>query len=282
MASLERSMDPRYRILVCGSIAVGKTMLVRNFVASENPGSFNNPDFNSKYRPTICLDINFRCMYPSTTAVGATTSARTVPVNIQIYDLAGMMRDNISLVAYLNLVSAAIIVVDMTRFTDTWQEMDAWNARIDRYCAQNELAFYPKLLLCNKCDLTQPTPEQQAYISQFCIDHGFCGWFETSARTKQNLYEAFDHLVRVLEQYYSTTAAESRMESVSLISPRSSLPHGVAAAESEQGGGKKAGRVKQKWDDVRAGVVNLLHGTARAPAGARQSWIVPLDRRCDC
>jgi GTPase SAR1 family protein len=307
--------DPQYRILVCGSMAVGKTMLVQNFLQSENMSAY----FSPKYRPTIGVNINFRCMHMPNPEFSSNSRnnntaneppikngaglEKNIPVMVQIYDLAGLMVDKLSIVAYLRLVSAAIVVIDITRFDTTWLDMVQWNAKIERFVGQESELFFPKLLLCNKCDITALTPEQQVKISNFCIDNGYCGWFETSARTKHNLYAAFEHLVGTLEQYYS-----KHMETVSLHSPRqpppaSHLPSTPEPSPEHQNTFGKSAKIKihKVWGTVTDALhfsgfsVKKKQQTSDADAefssssivvlqseSSKKSFEVKLDRRCDC
>ena len=52
----------------------------------------------------------------------------------------------------------------------------------------------PCVLLVNKCDLGSLHKSKED-MDAFCKEHGFMGWFETSAKDNKNVNEAFQALV---------------------------------------------------------------------------------------
>lgn len=57
----------------------------------------------------------------------------------------------------------------------------------------------PVVLLGNKCDLDEGAVDREQ-LDQYCIDHGFVGWFDTSAKLNINIDKAARFLVdKILE-----------------------------------------------------------------------------------
>jgi GTPase SAR1 family protein len=52
----------------------------------------------------------------------------------------------------------------------------------------------PVVLLANKCDLPD-TRVNKEELDAFCKEHGFIGWYETSAKTNHNIEESVKGLV---------------------------------------------------------------------------------------
>jgi len=50
------------------------------------------------------------------------------------------------------------------------------------------------MLLANKCDLPDTRVDKEQ-LDAFCAEHGFIGWFETSAKTNHNVEEGVRGLV---------------------------------------------------------------------------------------
>jgi Ras-related protein Rab-32 len=52
----------------------------------------------------------------------------------------------------------------------------------------------PVVLLANKCDLPDTRVDKEQ-LDAFCKEHGFTGWYETSAKNNVNIEEAVKGLV---------------------------------------------------------------------------------------
>ena len=52
----------------------------------------------------------------------------------------------------------------------------------------------PVALLANKCDLPDPAVNKDQ-LDAFCKEHGFVGWYETSAKENKNIEESVQGLV---------------------------------------------------------------------------------------
>lgn len=90
---------------------------------------------------------------------------------------------NMTRVYYREAVGA-LVVFDMTR-SSTFQAVLKWKKDLDSKIALGNGRPLPAVLLANKC-------EQQSYglcsklpkLDNFSRDHGFVGWYETSAKVR--------------------------------------------------------------------------------------------------
>ena len=161
------------KICMLGSFAVGKTSLVRRFV--ENM-------FSDKYMTTIGVKIDKKII-----------NIQQQSLTLIIWDIAGENGFHQIQGTYLRGMSGYILVADKTRISTLDTAIN-----IHKTVGQ---AFHdvPYLLLVNKMDLTGQWDIQESAIDKLSQE----GWdvFRTSAKTGQNVEEAFNQLaVKMLEQ----------------------------------------------------------------------------------
>ncbi|CAM9944492.1 unnamed protein product, partial [Chrysoparadoxa australica] len=128
---------------------------------------------------------------------------------LQLWDIAGQDRFAKLTRAYFQRAKGAVIVCDVTRL-GTFDAVGQWKQEIDSWC-QTEGCALPIYLVVNKCDLLEawsppssaPHPasfEAGAAIEKCCNEHGFAGWYLTSAKDGQNIGLAMTNLAtKVLE-----------------------------------------------------------------------------------
>jgi len=161
------------KICMLGSFAVGKTSLVRRFV--ENM-------FSDKYMTTIGVKIEKKVI-----------EIKQRSLTLVIWDIAGENGFHQIQGTYLRGMSGYILVVDKTRTSTLDIALN-----IQKTVGQ---AFQnvPYILLVNKMDLTGQWDVQESAIDKLHQE----GWdvFRTSAKTGQNVEEAFNRLsVKLLEE----------------------------------------------------------------------------------
>eukprot|EP01121_Diplochlamys_sp_Union-15-3_P004762 TRINITY_DN14968_c0_g1_i1.p1 TRINITY_DN14968_c0_g1~~TRINITY_DN14968_c0_g1_i1.p1 ORF type:complete len:160 (-),score=35.86 TRINITY_DN14968_c0_g1_i1:39-452(-) len=101
---------------------------------------------------------------------------------------------------YYKEALGAMVVYDVTR-SGTFEGVVKWKEDIN-----NKVKFpgteepIPTVLLCNKIDLidVQSRPQTNAELDQFCEDHGFIGWFDTSAKDNIGIDDAGNFLVKAI------------------------------------------------------------------------------------
>jgi len=154
------------KICMLGSFAVGKTSLVRRFV--ENM-------FSDKYMTTIGVKIDKKVI-----------NIRQQDLTLVIWDIAGENGFHQIHGTYLRGMSGYILVADKTR-TSTLDNVITIHKTVNQ-------AFHdvPCVLLMNKMDLTGQWDVQESTIDKMQQE----GWdiFRTSAKTGQNVEEAFNRL----------------------------------------------------------------------------------------
>eukprot|EP00750_Incisomonas_marina_P007636 INCI15017.4.p1 GENE.INCI15017.4~~INCI15017.4.p1 ORF type:complete len:119 (+),score=26.18 INCI15017.4:546-902(+) len=110
-------------------------------------------------------------------------------------------------------------------------------------------SLIPVLLLGNKCDLNASEVPQD-WLGQFCSDHGFVGWLETSAKADTNVQEAAEMIVqnilerlRRIEGLKANGQLEDAPQDENVVDP--SVPGG-ARGRAAAGGGSAAAQPPKK------------------------------------
>ncbi len=154
------------KICMLGSFAVGKTSLVRRFV--ENM-------FSDKYITTIGVKIDKKII-----------DLKSQSLTLVIWDIAGENGFHQIHGTYLRGMSGYILVADKTRTStlDTVINIQKTVGQVFR--------DVPSVLIMNKMDLTGQWDVQESAIDRLSQE----GWdvFRTSAKTGQNVEEAFNRL----------------------------------------------------------------------------------------
>mmetsp|Transcript_28788 Transcript_28788/g.40486 ORF Transcript_28788/g.40486 Transcript_28788/m.40486 type:complete len:139 (+) Transcript_28788:325-741(+) len=102
---------------------------------------------------------------------------------------------------YYKEAVGAMVVFDVTRVT-TFEAVQKWKNDIDaKVLLPPDNRPIPVVLLANKCDLAKEgICEDKRQMDKFCEEHGFIGWFETSAKDDVGIEDASKHLVgKILE-----------------------------------------------------------------------------------
>ncbi|XP_059480901.1 EF-hand calcium-binding domain-containing protein 4B-like [Neocloeon triangulifer] len=170
-----------YKILVIGELGTGKTSIIKRYV---------HQFFSQHYRATIGVDFALKVL---------TWDQNTI-IRLQLWDIAGQERfGNMTRVYYKEAVGA-FIVFDVTR-TATFDAVLKWKADLDSKVQLPDGSPIPCVLLANKCDQQKEgivnTP---AKMDEYCKEHGFSGWYETSAKENINIDDAARFLVSKILQ----------------------------------------------------------------------------------
>ncbi|KAM9401420.1 ras-related protein Rab-38-like [Salvelinus alpinus] len=164
------------KVLVIGDLGVGKTSIIKRYV---------HQIFSQHYRATIGVDFALKIL---------NWDHKTV-VRLQLWDIAGQERyGNMTRVYYREAVGA-LVVFDMTR-ASTFQAVLKWKRDLDSKVALGNGRPVPAVLLGNKCDqLSTGLCSKLPKLENFTRDHGFVGWYETSAKDNTNIDAAIMCLV---------------------------------------------------------------------------------------
>ncbi|KAM6949634.1 ras-related protein Rab-38 [Aplochiton taeniatus] len=164
------------KVLVIGDLGVGKTSIIKRYV---------HKVFSHHYRATIGVDFALKVI---------NWDHKTV-VRLQLWDIAGQERyGNMTRVYYREAVGA-LVVFDMTRVS-TFQAVLKWKGDLDSKVALGNGRPVPVVLLANKSDQQrQGLCSKLPKLETFSRDHGFVGWYETSAKDNTNIEAAITCLV---------------------------------------------------------------------------------------
>lgn len=160
------------KVCLLGDFAVGKTSLTRRFVESR---------FDDRYLSTLGVKISRRSM------MGTSTS-----FNLLIWDLAG--GDDYSHVqsSYLTGAKGALLVCDVTR-PETLDTVRYYKKQLTDVIGDVSI-----IILANKVDLTEARQVSDEQLDNLAEEIN-CQWMPTSAKTGQNVEEAFKSLTQHIE-----------------------------------------------------------------------------------
>ena len=162
-----------FKLVIIGDPMVGKTSLITRFI---------HKTFESDYKQTIGTQLN--C---SEIVVG------DVLIRMVIWDLAGQPRFESVRKLYFLGSDAVIVVFDLTR-EETFDNIEGW-LQAFRQAVPDET---PSVLIGNKVDLASKRVISRAEAYQRHITLEFDNYFESSARSGENVGELFDQVTRLL------------------------------------------------------------------------------------
>lgn len=162
-----------FKLVVIGDPMCGKTSIINRFITKT---------FDHEYHQTLGTQLN--C---SEIVVG------DVLIRLIIWDLAGQPRfESVRKLFFLGS-DAVIIVFDLTR-VDTFDNVEGW-LQAFRQAVPDDV---PSVLVGNKVDLASKRLVSRAEAYQRHINLEFDNYFESSARSGENVGELFDQTTRLL------------------------------------------------------------------------------------
>ncbi|CAG9855271.1 unnamed protein product [Phyllotreta striolata] len=186
--------DHLYKILVIGDVGTGKTSIIKRYV---------HRFFTQHYRATIGVDF----------ALKVINWDENTLIRLQLWDIAGQERfGNMTRVYYKEAVGA-FIVFDVTR-KETFDSVVNWKADLDSKVQFPDGSKIPCVLLGNKCDRQKEgIVASPSKMEEYCREHDFNAWFETSAKDNINIDEAARCLVEKILACDSLLESDSKRPS---------------------------------------------------------------------
>ena len=167
------------KILVLGDPATGKSSVIKRYVQDI---------FSSHHKSTVGVDFALKQL-----------SVDGQVVRLQLWDIAGQDRFGSIARVYYKDAYGVMLVYDVTR-PSTFDTVAKWKKEIDSKVTLPNGRPIPVVLLGNKCD-KETGAADVAEMDKFCVNNGFIGWFDTSAKTGDNIKEASEFLVRKILTY---------------------------------------------------------------------------------
>ena len=164
--------DVKCQLLIIGDSTVGKTSIISRF---------SNGTFNSNYLATVGLD-NFT----------KDESIDNKMVRIKIWDTAGQERYKSLTKGFFRNAEGIMVVYDVTN-SETYENLQYWIQSIKNHMG-SESDNIPVIIVGNKIDSeTREIQYEEAENFSKCQNYKY---FETSAKTGQNVTEAIIFLVK--------------------------------------------------------------------------------------
>eukprot|EP00826_Nyctotherus_ovalis_P037555 TRINITY_DN3433_c0_g2_i3.p1 TRINITY_DN3433_c0_g2~~TRINITY_DN3433_c0_g2_i3.p1 ORF type:complete len:207 (-),score=54.36 TRINITY_DN3433_c0_g2_i3:175-795(-) len=163
------------KIMVLGDAGVGKTAILDRYV---------NEKFTGKYKVTIGADFLTRDL-----------EINGSKIKLQIWDTAGQEKYKSLGKAYYRGSDACILVFDLCDKT-TFKHLDDWLDIFLSQLAEDKAKHFPLVLFGNKADKAEREVTTET-ARRWCSFHDGMAYYETSAKTKQGLDEAFVHIAEL-------------------------------------------------------------------------------------
>jgi len=186
-----------FKVIVIGEANVGKTSIIKRYV---------NNEFSNKYKYTIGVDF----------ALKQVDWDENTIVRLQLWDIAGQERFGIMTHVYYKEATGACIVYDVTS-PKSFQAIERWKSDVDAKVKLPNGDTVPCILLANKCDLGHNLDEEE--LKAYAKEHGFAGWFATSAKANQGIDTAVQLLISQIFEAIHVGGLPAKPVGLDLISP---------------------------------------------------------------
>nr|MDO8119035.1 GTP-binding protein [Candidatus Sigynarchaeota archaeon] len=167
----------KYKIIVCGDAAVGKTSLILQFT---------NNAFTRSYLPTIGVNVSNKLV-----------SIDNLTVTFVLWDVAGQQKFNLFRKQFYQGSNGIIVVYDITN-AESFKSVSLWHADIKKIADD-----VPGLIIGNKKDLEEQRAVSKEDLAKLGESLGMMA-VETSALTGENVRESFKSLGSAMLQRHGS------------------------------------------------------------------------------
>ncbi len=171
------------KVMILGNSGVGKTSLLEQYVTRA---------FSGAYKVTIGADFLTKDL-----------DIDGSKVKLQIWDTAGQEKYRSLSVAYYRGADACFLVYDITDKT-SFKELDKWLDAFTAQLTEDKVKNFPLILLGNKADKKERIVTTEM-ARKWCTSSGHedMPFFETSAKTRVGVDEAFEQITRMAIKHSS-------------------------------------------------------------------------------
>ncbi|CAN6180670.1 unnamed protein product [Urochloa humidicola] len=173
--------DHLIKLLLIGDSGVGKSCLLLRF---------SDDTFTTSFITTIGIDFKVR-----------TVELDGKRVKLQIWDTAGQERFRTITTAYYRGAMGILLVYDVTD-ESSFNNIRNWIRNIEQHASDN----VNKILVGNKVDMDSKRVVSTAQGQKLADEYGI-KFFETSAKTNQNVEQVFFTIARDIKQRLTETVA---------------------------------------------------------------------------
>ncbi|XP_060083310.1 ras-related protein Rab-13-like isoform X2 [Ylistrum balloti] len=168
----EDACQATYKILIIGDASVGKTALLRTLISEP---------FQEKTRPTVALDF-----------VRKSFEVDGAFIQLHLWDTAGQERFHSITKWHYRGTKGIVVVYDITD-RETFHHLSYWidNVNKDVSHSNNKYEAVPLVIVGNKVDLCGERRVRAKEGQKLADKHMAFGFFETSAKTGENVIDAF-------------------------------------------------------------------------------------------
>ncbi|CAD8112173.1 unnamed protein product [Paramecium sonneborni] len=168
---MSKETVPMFKFIVLGDQSVGKSSFVKQYSESI---------FIEAHKPTIGVEF-----------VKKMVVVDKRKVELQIWDTAGQEQFR-SMIKSFYRGAAAVFVLYSVNSRDSFEKLDQWLQELQE-SAHEEIV---KILVGNKSDLDRDISKEEA--EKFMNENNFSLFFETSAKTGENVEKAFEDTVKLV------------------------------------------------------------------------------------
>ena len=190
--------DFTFKIVMIGDSGVGKTSLVKYEI--KNTFVINRDS-------TIIFEHSFK----NFNILGKT-------VRLQIWDTCGQEVYHSSIKNFYSSALCVIVVFSLDSL-DSFYKVNKWIEEIHSIDSDEPIL----ILIGNKIDLSRPRVIDKEIINNYLINNNIENYYETSAKTGENVHEVFKNIVRKLFIQYAMQITNANNENINqnMISPMS-------------------------------------------------------------
>jgi Ras-related protein Rab-8A len=187
MAEKDKKNALTAKILILGDSSVGKSSLLMRFTEGV---------FSANLTTTVGIDYKMKKI-----------KVDDLEIRLQIWDTAGQEKYRALAQNYYKNAMGVLLVFDLTE-ASTFENVRNWIRQIKNHAGENIC----KILVANKCDMTEERQVQKDEIKELAQDIGMeC--FEVSAKSGENVESVFMHMSKdIRKKFFPNAKAEDLVE----------------------------------------------------------------------